>query len=122
MLTTFMVKDSFRDALNACPKITKKEFPILYKIKKTHGKNYGALTKINKQAFKRLMIFIARLHQAREICKQFQREVDEDWNNEHVIMCFECIEEHIQEIMPPTVYSEKRAVGKFIGVLNFNLF
>lgn len=120
VLTTFMVKDSFRDALKACPKITKKKFPFLYEIKTTHGKNYGAITKINKQAFKRLMIVIARLHQAREICKHFQQVIQEDWCDAYVTDCFVCIEEHLQEIMPqdtapPIIPPQKIILGKITG-------
>jgi hypothetical protein len=72
VLTTFMVKDSFHDALKACPKIKKKKFLFLYEIKTTHGKNYGAIIKINKQAFKRLMIIAYCQCSSRQgICKHF---------------------------------------------------
>ena len=95
VLTTFMVKDSFCDALKACPKITKK---FLFDIKSTQGKNYGSIMKINKQAFKQLMILVAHFHQAREICMHLQQGIEQaDWSDPYVTECFECIKEHLKE-------------------------
>lgn len=101
-MSTYRVRDSFRDAILECSDITAESFPHLFEIKKKQGKTSGGISKITKQAFRRLMIFIARLYQAKTISQRLKEPKDETpfsfAYSPKLQPMFECIEMHLRDI------------------------
>ena len=65
-MTTYKICDLFRLAIVANPNITQERFPKLF-LNKNTSKTKGNVSKITKQAYKRLMVFIARLYSAHSV-------------------------------------------------------
>jgi len=63
-MKTFNVRDLFRKVLLSCPDITQTSFPNLFANKRIENRS-GNVSKITRQEFRKLMIFIARIVQAR---------------------------------------------------------
>jgi hypothetical protein len=102
VIKTFKIRDLVRQAIIACPDITDLAFPYLFENKKsTQNKNSGNVSKITKQAFRRLMIFIARIYQARIIVTKIGNADEVPAftfdNYPELGEMFRCIEAHFHE-------------------------
>lgn len=102
MIKTFKIRDLVRQAIIACPDITDLAFPYLFENKKsTQNKNSGNVSKITKQAFRRLMIFIGRIYQARIIVTKIGNADEVPAftfdNYPELGEMFRCIEAHFRE-------------------------
>jgi hypothetical protein len=59
-----------------CPDITKVDFPYLFENKNRHTRSSGNVSKITKQAYRRLMLFVARLYQGQMLVKKLDESVE----------------------------------------------
>lgn len=113
VIKTFKIRDLFREAINACPDIDEVSFPYLYKNKALNSKS-GNVLKLTTNAFRRLMIFIARLYQARIVMSKIgdrQSRIVPDFNFENFPLMkevFICIEKHLDKVLT----SQDKKVGK----------
>jgi len=78
VIQTYSIRETFRDALRACPDVTPKSFPHLYENIKL-SKTSGNVSKITRQVFHCLMIVIARLFNA-HILVNILKPVDTDFS------------------------------------------
>lgn len=72
VLQTYNIREIFRDAISNCPDVTPEAYPRLSE-NKVGGKMSGNVSKITRQAYRRLMIFIARIYHAHHIATQIKK-------------------------------------------------
>jgi hypothetical protein len=93
------MKELFRDSIEDCPDIEIQSFPHLNEIK--GSKALTPITKIAKQVFRCLIIFVGWLYQANKIgsiLKEGYGERAFGFENFPILKdIFQCIEEHLAE-------------------------
>jgi hypothetical protein len=67
-LSTYNVRDLFREALSACKDITRNSYPFLSENKKK-CKTSGNLSKLTQQSFRRMIILVSRIYLAHDIVR-----------------------------------------------------
>ena len=131
VISTYDVRGLFREAIAACPDITKDKFPNLFKNKSTKQKS-GNITKIQKQCYKLIMIAMARLYKAHTVCLslalttgcRFQPHFDFKHYDPHLQTYCEILEEHLQDRLvtpiksPPTNKTDTELVHEIRNELN----
>jgi len=78
VIQTYSIRETFHDALRACPDVTPESFPHLYKNVKL-SKTSRNVSKITRQVFRCLMIVIAHLFNA-HILVNILKPVDTDFS------------------------------------------
>jgi hypothetical protein len=68
VLSTYNVRDLFREALSACKDITQTSYPLLSENKKK-CKTSGNLSKLTQQSLRRMIILVARIYLADDIVR-----------------------------------------------------
>jgi hypothetical protein len=112
VISTYGVRELFRQALIECVDITDADFPHL-SVNKKERKALGNVSKITRQAFRRLMIFVARVYYAHFIEEQLDSEANLgtfSFATYPVLKkMFQCIESHMREVAKPNPKSPAKA-------------
>ena len=103
MISTYRVRELFRLALFECDDINDAAFPHL-SINKKERKALGNVSKITRQAFRRLMIFVARVYYAHFVAEQLDHPASNpgtfSFETYPVLeKMFVCIEAHMSEVV-----------------------
>ena len=100
VMKTFHIRDLFWKALMACPDITEAAFPYLFENKKNENRS-GNVSKITRQEFHKLMIFVARIYQAHVTINKIGNSVTLPsfvfQSYDGLELAFRAIENHLQE-------------------------